>query len=120
VATLGFKKGQQLDLPALKKAATDSGFELMWIELVLRGSLISVKGPDHGESLAIHLARTGQTVFLGPGDSEKTRSNFRKAAGWAAQGLTYLEIRGRAHAHPGAAPGMTISMVKKLANPTGK
>ena len=110
VGLVTFQDGQQVDLVALKEAAKLSGFELFWTDLVATGLLIRATGPDKEEDLAIRVASTGQMFSLGPGDSDETRRNYTEVARWADDGTTRLRIRGRAHAHPGAPPGMTISL----------
>ncbi len=109
-----FKERQQVDLAALKEAAKISGFELFWTDLVLTGQLVRATGPDNEETLAIRVASSGQTFSLGPGDSDETRRNYTEVARWADDGKTRLRIRGRAHAHTGAPPGMTISKFEIL------
>ena len=106
---LTFRDGQQVDVAKLKEAAKLSGFELFWTDLAVTGQLVRATGPDNEEGLAIRVASTGQTFSLGPGDSDETRRNYTEVARWADDGRTRLRIRGRAHAHTGAPPGMTIS-----------
>ena len=104
-----FKKGQRIDLAALKEAVKITGFDLKWTDLLVTGVLVKTTGPDNEEALAIRVTSTGQQVFLGPGDSDESRRNYIEVERRASEKETRFRIQGRAHAHPDGTIGLSIS-----------
>lgn len=108
-----FKARQRVALEALEAAARKAGFELQGTELVLKGRLVRVQGPEE-EVLGLKVPGTGQTFYLGPGDTGETRRNYSEVLKRMETGVTRMRVRGPAHAHPRSSPGLAISEFKVL------
>ena len=102
-----FRKDQRIDLALLKETVKTSGFDLKWTDLQLTGMLVQATGPDDEEMLAIQVLGTSQKIFLGPGETERSRRNYVEVARWGKD-KTRLHLRGRAHAHADGSVGLSV------------
>ena len=102
-----FKKDQRIDLAVLKETVKTTGFDLKWTDLQLTGMLVQAKGPDDEEMLAIQVPGTNQEIFLGRGETERSRRNYVEVGRWGKD-QTRLRLRGRAHAHADGSVGLSV------------
>ena len=108
VATFLPKAGEPLDLAAVKDAVYQAGFELLWLELDVRGSLGRRTDPNGEERPAVRVADTGQTFLLVAGDSGQDRDAFGLVLEWLDDASSAVVVRGGAHSHPGGPPVITV------------
>ncbi len=101
------KKDQRIDLALLKETVKTTGFDLKWTDLQLTGMLIQAAGPDDEEMLAIQVPGTSEKIFLGPGETNRSRRNYVEVARWGKD-QARLRLRGRAHAHADGSVGLSI------------
>ncbi len=102
-----FKKDERIDLAGFKETVKTTGFDLKWTDLQLTGVLVHATGPDNEEMLAIQVPGTSEKIFLGPGETERSRRNYVEVARWGKD-QTRLRLRGRAHAHADGSVGLSV------------
>ncbi len=102
-----FETDQRIDLAVLKETVKTTGFDLKWTDLQLTGMLVQATGPDDEEMLAIQGPGTNQEIFLGSGETERSRRTYVEVGRWGKD-QTRLRLRGRAHAHADGSVGLSI------------
>ena len=108
-----FKKDQRIDLAVLEETVKTTGFDLKWTDLQLTGMLVQATGPDDEEMLAILVSGTSEKIFLGPGETNRSRRNYVKVASWGKD-PTRLRLRGRAHAHADGSVVLSVDLYEVL------
>ena len=90
-----------LDLEALDQAVQQAGFELLELELRLRGALSSVPDPEGGERPAVTIAASGQRFLLHAGATDDERDVFARLEAELGDSPRAVEVYGRAHGGAG-------------------
>ena len=107
-------EGSPLDLEELKRSVQETGFELLELELRLRGALASARDAEGGARPAVRVASTGQRFLLFAGDTEAERSAYARLTEWLGDSPPVVEVLGRARAHPGADAGLSVREFRLL------
>ncbi len=114
VATFLPEAGEPLDLAAVKEAVDRAGFELLWLELEVEGTLSRARDPDGNERPGLTVASTGQRFLLYPAESEQERAGYARVVEWLDAPESRVVIHGRAHSHTGGPPALTVQEVRML------
>ena len=114
VATFLPKAGEPLDLAAVKEAVYQAGFELLWLELEVQGTLSRARDPDGDERPGLTVASTGQRFLLYPGESEQERAGYARIVEWLDAPESQVVIHGRTHSHTGGPPALTVREYRML------
>ncbi len=101
-------ENEPIDFGELDGAVTEAGFELIWIEARVRGTLQASVDSQRGRQLAVRVENPSQLFILIEGSDEVERQGYNRILEWIDTGSREVVVRGRVHPHAGAAPGLTV------------
>ncbi len=114
LATYLPREEEAIDLEAVGNAVDQAGFELLGVELQVRGHVSRTTDRDGAERVALTVPSTGQRFLLLPGESDEERRGYARLSEWIDEPERVIVVRGRAHAHEGAAPALTVWVFQVL------
>ncbi len=92
----------------IRSAVEESGFELLWIEAEVRGTLQSASDPSGTVRPAVQVKETGQVFLLTEGTTEQEREGYDRLEEWLDGPNRTVSVRGRVHGHVDSPPGLTV------------
>lgn len=95
-------------MAAINAAVDDAGFELLWLELQLRGTLHSSSRENDDGRLTLMVTGTAQKFLVDSGVTDAERDAYAQLSPWIDQPERLILLRGRANAHPGTLPAITV------------
>ncbi len=108
------KEGEPVDLSGIRRAVREAGFDLLWLEARVRGSLRRAVGEADDVRLAVVVPSTGQRFVLVEGGTEEERRGYARLIEWLEAPGRAVEVRGRAHPHEGAPSALTVREYRLL------
>ncbi len=100
-------KAKPVDLSEIEKVVKESGFQLLWLEASIRGTLHSASDPGGFVRPAVRVNQTGQVFLLIEGTTEKEREGFSHLTEWLDGTGKSVAVRGTVHGYADAPPGLT-------------
>ena len=101
-------KDKPVDMSEIQNAVKESGFELLWLEAQVRGTLQSARDPSETVRPAVQVKETGQVFLLTEGTTEQEREGYGRLREWLDEPSRTVSVRGRVHAHADSPPGLTV------------
>ena len=118
MATFLPKAGEPLDLAAVEQAVYQAGFEPLWLELEIQGTLSNSIDAEGNERPSLTVASTGQRFLLYAGESEEERTGYSHLVEWLDAAERDVVVRGRAHSHSSGPPAVTVQSFRVLDGPS--
>ena len=101
--------GEPFDIQRLDETVEKAGFELLGVELAVRGRLERLPGPGGAEVPAIEVDTLDQHFALVEGDSEHEREVWARLSPRLDERGATLLIRGRPHPHAVGPLGLFVT-----------
>ncbi len=101
-------KAKPVDLSEIEEVVKESGFELLWLEAQVRGTLQSARDPSGTVRPAVQVKETGQVFLLIEGTTEQEREGHGRLKEWLDGPSRTVSVRGRVHGHVDSPPGLTV------------
>ena len=101
-------EGKPIDFGEIQGAVKDSGFELLWIEARVRGTLRTASDPSGTDSPVLEVESPRQVFTLIEGTTEEERRGYGRLRESAEGRELRVLVRGRVHAHVDGPPGLTV------------
>ena len=95
-------------MAGIQSAVKESGFELLWLEAEVRGTLHSARDAEGNVRPAVRVEETGQVFLLTEGTTEQEREGYDRLREWLDGSGRTVSVRGRVHAHADSPPGLTV------------
>ncbi len=95
-------------MTGIRSAVKESGFELLWVEAEVRGTLHSARDAEGNVHPAVRVEETGQIFLLTEGTTEPEREGYGRLEEWLDGPTRTVSVRGRVHAHADSPPGLTV------------
>ena len=92
----------------IRNAVKESGFELLWLETQVRGTLQRAKDPSGTVRPGVRVKETGQVFLLTEGTTQQEREGYGRLKEWLDEPNRIVSVRGRVHGHVDAPPGLTV------------
>ena len=102
------RKDKPVDVSEIQNAVKESGFELLWLEARVRGTLQSARDPSETVRPTVHVKETGQVFLLTEGTTEQERENYGRLKEWLDGPSRTVSVRGRVHGHVDSPPGLSV------------
>ena len=100
--------GRALRVDELEETAEKAGFELLGVDLEVRGRLERVRGP-HGEDVpAVAVECTGQSFAILEGDTDREHEAWARLSPHLEEPGAIVSVRGRVHRHEGGPLGIFV------------
>ena len=106
--------GEPLHTDQLEDAVKKAGFELLGLELEVRGRLGHVRSPDGNEVLAVEVDSTGQSFVILEGDSDREHEVWARLSSNLGSPDSSISVRGRVHWHEGGPTGLFVNDFRML------
>ena len=100
--------GKPVDFDAIRAGVKTSGFELLWIEARVRGTLRSTSDPSGGSQPSVEVESPRQAFALIAGPTDEERRGYRRLRASAAGRELEVRVHGRVHAQSSAATALTV------------
>ncbi len=97
-----------VEITEVQDAVKESGFELLWLEAQVRGTLQSAKDPSGTVRPGVRVKETGQVFLLTEGTTQQEREGYGRLKEWLDEPNRIVSVRGRVHGHVDAPPGLTV------------
>ena len=106
--------GEPLHPDQLKEAVKKAGFELLGLELEVRGRLGYVRLPNGDELPAVEVESTGQSFAILAGDSDREHEAWARLSPRLENPDSSVSVRGRVHRHEGGPTGIFVNDFRML------
>ena len=107
-------EGEPVDTGQLAEAVKKAGFELLRLELEVRGRLGHVRSPDGDEIPAVEVESTGQSFAILEGDSDREHAAWARLSPSLESPDSSISVRGRVHRHEGGPTGLFVNDFRML------
>ncbi len=95
-------------MTGIRSAVKESGFELLWVEAEVRGTLHSARDAEGNVRPAVRVEETDQVFLLTEGTTEQEREGYGRLREWLDGPSRTVSVRGRVHGHADSPPGLTV------------
>ncbi len=106
--------GEPLHPDQLEEAVKKAGFELLGLELEVRGRLGHVRSPNGDDVPAVEVDSTGQSFAILEGDSDREREAWARLSPNLESRNSSISVRGRVHRHEGGPTGLFVNDFQML------
>ena len=107
-------EGQALRVEQLEEAVKKAGFELLGVELEVRGRLSHVVGPNGDELPAVEVESTGQSFAIFEGDTDREHEAWARLSPHLESPGSSISLRGRVHRHETGPTGLLVNDFRLL------
>ena len=101
-------KAKPVDIAAFQADVKASGFELLWLEAEVRGSLQITRNAAGDKRHSVLVAGSGQIFVLNEGTTVEERNSYANLEEWSNGASRSVVVSGRIHSVADAEVALTI------------